>query len=190
MHALYGFTFPGLWVAWMLGWYLASFRTKPAVRLESRASRLGHVVPLIIAGGLMASPVPSLGPIDARFIDVTRAWFWTCAAITAAGLLFAVWARVHMGRNWSGMVTVKEDHTLVTSGPYALARHPIYTGLIVAFLGSALVLGNGRGMLAFLVATIALVRKLRLEEAWMQQTFGEAYAAYRARVRAIIPFVI
>lgn len=190
MIAVYRLAFPAMWGAWAVGWYVASFGTKRTVRLESLASRLGHVVPLCIAAWLMANPRPSLGFLDERFIAATSEWFWICVGITAAGLLFTVWARIHLGRNWSGAVTVKEEHTLVTTGPYALARHPIYTGLILAFLGTTLALGNGRGVLAFLIATVALVRKLRVEEAFMQQTFGDAYTAYQSRVRALIPFVI
>jgi protein-S-isoprenylcysteine O-methyltransferase Ste14 len=63
-------------------------------------------------------------------------------------MLFSVWARVHIGRNWSGVVTIKEGHELVDTGPYALVRHPIYTGLLVAFIGSAFARGNWSGVLA------------------------------------------
>jgi protein-S-isoprenylcysteine O-methyltransferase Ste14 len=78
---------------------------------------------------------------------------------------------------------------LVTSGPYALVRHPIYTGLLLAMLGSALALGDWRGVVAFALAAGALWRKLRVEESWMQQQFGDAYQAYSQRVAALIPFV-
>lgn len=190
MNGLYAYAFLSLWLAWMLGWYVASFGTKRTVRLESVGSRLGHILPLLVAGSLMANPNPSLGELDRRLIHTTSTWFWTCFGFAAAGLLFTAWARVHLGRNWSGTVTVKEEHALITTGPYGLVRHPIYTGLLTAFLGSALALGNGRGMLAFVIASVALWRKLRLEEAWMQQTFGEAYAVYKARVRALVPYIV
>jgi protein-S-isoprenylcysteine O-methyltransferase Ste14 len=86
-------------------------------------------------------------------------------------------------------VTIKEGHELVTTGPYALVRHPIYTGLLLAFLGSALARGEWRGIVAVAIATGALWRKLRFEERWMRQQFGEAYRAYCARVAALVPFV-
>ncbi len=104
-------------------------------------------------------------------------------------MLFTVWARLHLGRNWSGTVTIKDGHELITSGPYALVRHPIYTGLLLAMLGSALALGDWRGVAAFALAAGALWRKLRVEESWMQQQFGDAYQAYSQRVAALIPFV-
>ena len=108
---------------------------------------------------------------------------------TAAGLLFTVWARIHIGRNWSGTVTIKEGHELITSGPYAIVRHPIYAGLLLAFVGSGLARGEWRGVLAVVIAFLALWRKLRLEERWMREQFGPAYQAYSQRVAALIPFL-
>ena len=95
-----------------------------------------------------------------------------------------------LGRNWSGVVTVKQDHELIRSGPYRYVRHPIYTGLLIAFAGSAIARGEWRGILALAIVFAALWRKLRLEERWMIETFGDAYLRYRAEVRALIPFVL
>ncbi len=111
-------------------------------------------------------------------------------ALVLLGLAFTVWARVHLGRNWSGIVTVKQGHELIRSGPYRWVRHPIYTGLLLAFMGSAIALGQWRGVLAMLIVFAALWRKLRLEERWMIETFGAAYTAYRNEVAALIPFVL
>jgi protein-S-isoprenylcysteine O-methyltransferase Ste14 len=95
-----------------------------------------------------------------------------------------------LGKNWSGTVTIKEGHELIMSGPYAVVRHPIYTGLLLAFLGSALARGDWRAVLAFALAAAALWRKLRFEERWMRAQFGDAYAAYARRVSALVPFVL
>ena len=107
-----------------------------------------------------------------------------------AGLLFTIWARLYLGRNWSGVVTLKKDHELVRGGPYRFVRHPIYSGLLLAIAGSAVVRGEWRGVLALIIAFVALWRKLRLEERWLGEAFGEQYAAYRAEVAALIPFVL
>lgn len=179
-----------LWVAWMVTWYASAFGTKPNVRHESLASRLGHVLPLMVGAWLIASQQPLFGALEHRFVPGNETTYWSFAALTAAGLLFTVWARVHLGRNWSGTVTVKEDHALITSGPYAVVRHPIYTGLLTALLASALGVGNWRAMIGFLISCAALWRKLLLEEAWMVQTFGDTYLAYKSRVRALIPFIL
>jgi protein-S-isoprenylcysteine O-methyltransferase Ste14 len=110
--------------------------------------------------------------------------------MVAAGLAFSVWARVYLGRNWSASVTVKQDHELVQSGPYRLVRHPIYTGLLLALLGTAVARGDAQGFVAVAIAVAAIWRKLRLEERWMQETFGETYAHYRAHVPALIPHLL
>ena len=104
--------------------------------------------------------------------------------------LFAIWARNVLGRNWSGIVTLKQDHELIRTGPYRYVRHPIYTGLLIAFAGSAIARGEWRGLLALAIAFVALWRKLKLEEQWMIETFGDAYRRYRDEVRALIPFVL
>jgi protein-S-isoprenylcysteine O-methyltransferase Ste14 len=130
------------------------------------------------------------GVLGERFLPDAPATFWAGFAIVALGLGFTVWARVVLGRNWSGIVTVKQDHELVTEGPYRWVRHPIYTGLVVAFAGSATARGEWRGVLAVLIVFVALWRKLTLEERWMIETFGDAYLRYREKVRALIPFVL
>jgi protein-S-isoprenylcysteine O-methyltransferase Ste14 len=117
-------------------------------------------------------------------------WFWVGAVITTAGLLYTVWARMHLKGNWSGTVTIKADHELITSGPYAITRHPIYTGLLAAFLGSAIADGEVRGALAFVIAFAALWRKLRLEERWLSEQFPVTYQTYAGRVAALIPRIL
>jgi protein-S-isoprenylcysteine O-methyltransferase Ste14 len=186
---VYRYAFPAMWLSWMVYWWAASRDVKSTVRRESVSSRLLHFVPLAIAVLLFSMkrvPIPFLGE---RFLPLAKWPFWLGLFLTAGGLLFTVWARLHLGRNWSGTVTIKDGHELVTSGPYALVRHPIYTGLLLAMLGSALALGDWRGVVAFALAAGALWRKLRVEESWMQQQFGDAYQAYSQRVAALIPFV-
>lgn len=182
--------FPLTWTLWGCYWWLGSRNVKAVERIESRGSRYGHVVPLVVAAALFFVDIRPL-PFLSRHVLPWAAWeFWLGYAITAAGLAFAVWARRTIGRNWSGMVTVKQGHELVTTGPYALARHPIYTGILFGFVGSALALDRWRGVLAVVIAFVALWRKLRLEERWMRETFGAQYEAYRRRTRALIPWLL
>jgi protein-S-isoprenylcysteine O-methyltransferase Ste14 len=179
--------FQAVWGAWALYWWVASWGAKPTRRHESVASRLGHIVPLAVAVVLLAAPRLALPGLDARWLPRAALWFWIGATLTAAGLLYTVWARVHLGRNWSGTVTIKHDHQLVTSGPYALTRHPIYSGLLLAFLGSALARGEWRGVLALALVAAAFWRKVRHEERWLKEEFGDAYTRYRERVAALVP---
>jgi protein-S-isoprenylcysteine O-methyltransferase Ste14 len=117
-------------------------------------------------------------------------WVGIGAALNLVGLSLAIWARGHLGRNWSGVVTIKEDHELITGGPYAMVRHPIYTGLLLAFVGLALARGEWRGIFGVLIAAGAFWRKLKVEERWMLERFGDKYQTYSQRVSALIPFVI
>jgi protein-S-isoprenylcysteine O-methyltransferase Ste14 len=109
-------------------------------------------------------------------------------ALLVAGLGVAVWARAYLGRNWSGTVSVKEGHELIRTGPYAYVRHPIYTGLLAAVLGTAIASGTVRAALGFLIILAALARKLRAEEVFMRETFPDEYPRYSAEVPALIPF--
>jgi len=111
-------------------------------------------------------------------------------ALTFAGIAFAVWARLWIGRNWSGTVTLKENHELVQTGPYSLVRHPIYSGFLLAFLGTAIVQGELRALLGFPLVVLGWWLKLRMEEAFMSEQFGNAYLEYKRRVKALVPFVV
>ena len=179
-----------LWIAWAVYWFIAARGVKETRRLESPLSRAGHLVPLGIAAWLLWAPALPQHFLEGRFLPAAPATYWTGVVIVVIGLLFAIWARNVLGRNWSGVVTVKQDHELIRSGPYRHVRHPIYTGLLVAFAGSAVARGEWRGILALAIVFVALWRKLRLEEQWMIETFGDAYVRYRAEVRALIPFVL
>jgi len=133
--------------------------------------------------------IPGGGILFERFLPRSYAAYWTGTALVVLGLAFSVWARMHLGRNWSGTVTVKQEHELVRGGPYARVRHPIYTGLLLAFIGTAIVRGEWRGVLAVLIIFAALWRKLRLEERYMVETFGDEYRRYREHSAALIPFI-
>jgi protein-S-isoprenylcysteine O-methyltransferase Ste14 len=139
---------------------------------------------------LLWVPRINLPVLGDRFLPLMAWPFWAGVALTAVGLLFTVWARIKIGRNWSGIVTIKEGHELITSGPYAIVRHPIYTGLLPAFVGSALARAEWRGILAVVIAWSALWRKLRFEERWLREQFGESYQAYSQRVAALLPFLL
>jgi protein-S-isoprenylcysteine O-methyltransferase Ste14 len=116
--------------------------------------------------------------------------FWLGAALTVAGLLFAVWAREHLGRNWSRSVTIKQGHELITTGPYAVVRHPIYTGILAGFLGMAIAISQVRGFIVFVLIFLVFWLKLRMEEQWMRSQFGETYAAYAEQTAALVPYLL
>jgi len=177
------------WCAWALYWLIASIGNKATQRREPLGSRLAHVLPLLIGGVLLGvRELPWAAVLGTRLWPRSFLIYCVGFAILIAGLAFAVWARVHLGRNWSGSVTVKAGHELIRSGPYACVRHPIYTGLITAVLGTAIISGTLRAALGLVIITLSLVRKLRTEEAFMRDTFPGEYQRYCAQVPALIPF--
>ena len=99
-----------------------------------------------------------------------------------------VWAREHLGRNWSHSVTIKQGHELITTGPYAVVRHPIYTGFLTRFFGTAIALSQVRGLIGFALIFLVLWVKLRMEEQWMRSQFAEAYATYAHQTTALVPY--
>ncbi len=107
--------------------------------------------------------------------------------IQAGGLGLAVWARRHLGRNWSGEIAIKVDHKLVRSGPYRVVRHPIYTALLGMYVGSSLVSGELHALLGLTLAAFAYMRKVRLEEANLMASFGADYREYRGATWALLP---
>ena len=130
------------------------------------------------------------GWLGARWLPRTWTGYEVGVTLVALGLAFSVWARIALGGNWSGSVTLKQHHDIIRTGPYRFIRHPIYTGLVVAFLGSALARGEWRGLVAVAIVVAALWRKWRLEERWLEEFFGPAYADYRRATWALIPFLL
>jgi protein-S-isoprenylcysteine O-methyltransferase Ste14 len=178
-----------LWLGWVAYWIIAARNVKAVAETASWQSRLIYSVPLFIAALLLLDR--DLGHfLNTHLVPHTPEIAWAGAVLTAAGLAFATWARVILGTNWSGQVTVKEGHELIRTGPYALARHPIYTGLVLALFGTALAVGEMRGLIALVLATASFIYKMGIEERAMRRTFGGTYDDYARQVKALIPFVI
>jgi protein-S-isoprenylcysteine O-methyltransferase Ste14 len=188
-YSVYDLPVAVLWLAWLAYWMIAARNVKATRRRESSTSRFITVVPIVLTAALLVFHSRNLPWLNARFLPPAIAFYWLGLLMTALGLGFAIWARVHLGRNWSGTVTVKDNHELIRSGPYGLVRHPIYSGLLLAILGTAMAFGEWRGLLAFGCLTVAFVLKLRREESFMAEAFPAEYPRYRAAVPALVPFV-
>jgi protein-S-isoprenylcysteine O-methyltransferase Ste14 len=185
----YQLFFPVVWITFLTYWQIKAFNTKTTQRLEPAVSRILRALTILVAIVLLSTkwiPLPWLY----RSLWHTGYWlFWIGAALTVSGLLFAVWAREHLGRNWSSPVTIKQDHELITTGPYAVLRHPIYTGILAGFLGVAIALSEVRGLVVFVLFFLVFWAKLSKEEQWMRSQFGETYAAYVHRTAALVPYL-
>ena len=181
-----------IWVAWLLYWFVSAFGNKAAARVDGWASFLTYRVPLVVAFMLLFSRATwRLWPwLAQRFLPHGVMWPCIGLVVLLLGLAFACWARVALGRNWSATVQLKQGHELVTAGPYRWVRHPIYTGMLSGVLGSALVIGEWRGLVALALIFVSFAYKLRHEESWMREQFGAAYVEYMRRTKALIPGVL
>ena len=178
-----GYTWEALGLVWLAG---LAF-TKRTVRRQPTGARLFHLALALTGFTMLGSHWFEYGWFAARFVPSSSALELAGLAITIAGCLFAIWARLMLGSNWSGQATVKAGHELVVKGPYALARHPIYTGLITGAMGTALAIGQMRCIFGLIIIVLALMIKMSQEERLLTQAFPDAYTAYRRRVKALIP---
>ena len=176
------------WIAWIAYWVIMAFSTKPTI--ERGGFVAYRVVILIVFAGCFAVLRLLRGSSQGPLWHASVALGVVSDCIVVAGAVFTVWARVTLGRNWSAEVTLKADHELIEAGPYGLARHPIYTGLIMMALGTALNYGRPIGFALFVGLCAGLWWKARQEERLMSREFPDDYAAYKRRVHAIIPFVL
>jgi protein-S-isoprenylcysteine O-methyltransferase Ste14 len=177
-----------LWAIWIVYWIASAAFTLKTKKNEGIA-RLQHTAPTAFAlfAVFHEGRIPELS--WGQLHDIAAlAWFGV--ALTVSGLCFSAWARVHLGKYWSGTVALKEGHRLVDTGPYRLVRHPIYTGLLFAALGSALAAGTVEALAGVVVMVPAYIIKWRREERLMLGELGVAYADYMKRTKAIIPYVV
>lgn len=177
------------WFFWALWWLLMAFFSKSNKRRENPWQRLQHVLPAAIGFFLIFNQ-------DWRFSSLTQPIFpdlpalmFFCVVVTILGLLFAIWARLILGSNWSGSVTIKTDHQLIRRGPYRRIRHPIYTGMLAALLGTAVTQRFLGGLLGFLVVLGSLYFKARREESFLSEEFGEAFVEHRRHTGMFLPRV-
>jgi protein-S-isoprenylcysteine O-methyltransferase Ste14 len=181
-----GYLWVGLWVFWLVG----ALAAKPVARRQSARSRIVQSVPVVVAFYMLFASERWPWWLRWRVVPESPGVLWTGLALTAIGIALALLARIWIGRNWSGTVTIKEKHELIQGGPYAFVRHPIYSGLLLAFLGTAMIEREVRAFAGLLLVAAGWWMKLRTEESFMLQQFGPVYADYRKRVKALIPFVV
>jgi protein-S-isoprenylcysteine O-methyltransferase Ste14 len=177
----------GCWMVFFLYWAISALSSKVAKKSESVLARFQRMVPLVVAYSLLFYQVTRVGWLGKRFVADTSAAAVIGVTLTTAGVAFAIWARWHLGANWSAIVSIREQHELIRTGPYRRVRHPIYTGMLLAMAGTALVLGELRGLLAFAITLFAFYWKARKEEAWLTREFGESFEAHAKQTGMFLP---
>jgi protein-S-isoprenylcysteine O-methyltransferase Ste14 len=175
------------WFFWAIWWLAMAFFSKANKRRENPAQRLQHVLPAAFGFLLIFNQ-------DWRFVSLSRPLFpdnptlmLLCVVVTVLGLLFAIWARLLLGSNWSGTVTIKANHELIRRGPYRWIRHPIYTGMLSALLATAVTQRLLGGLLGFLVVFVSLYLKARREESFLSQEFGDSFLEHRRHTGMFLP---
>lgn len=180
---------PACWIIFYVYWIVHARGVKPAAEKQSRLSGLAHRLPVVLGAVLLFVPFMRFPP-GVKLIphdDLTRD-FGT--AVCAAGLMVAIWARRTLAGNWSSNVTFKKGHELVQDGPYRYVRHPIYTGLLLMCLGTAIAGGRLHSWLGLAIMCAGFWIKLKQEERLMLRHFPDEYPSYRKRVKALVPFVV
>jgi protein-S-isoprenylcysteine O-methyltransferase Ste14 len=188
--SLHRWIIAGMWLLFIAYWAVAGAKAKPSVSPSKRRWRweigLRLVVILLIVALLQSRSLRQLIAETQRSVSHSRVLGWTGVALCLLGFGLAISARRHLGRNWGLPMSRKEQAALVTNGPYALIRHPIYAGLILAMLGSAIGVHVFWALLLTLVGPY-FIYSARREEAVMLQLFPEQYAVYKARTGMFVP---
>jgi protein-S-isoprenylcysteine O-methyltransferase Ste14 len=177
------------WIAFIVYWIVSAARAKPIAERQSVASALAHRIPVALGWWMLAFPdwgAPMNWPVVPRLALTGLLG----SVICGYGLFFTIWARRTLAGNWSSDVTFKKDHELIKTGPYRIVRHPIYTGLLLMSLGTAIANGQLHCWVSIPITAIGFWIKLSQEEKLMLRHFPNEYPAYQKQVKALVPFVL
>lgn len=176
-----------LWIGLLLYWLIAALNFEPAQRTEERRWALLRAALTIFVFVFMFSPALRTGWLGKRFVTGSVLVSSIGLVTTAAGVGLAVWARWVLGRNWSAAVSLKQSHVLIRSGPYARIRHPIYSGVVLGLVGTALAIGEWRALVAVSSLFLSWLLKSRKEEALLASAFGPAFIEHRSQTGMFLP---
>ena len=176
------------WAAFVVYWAITAFNVKRTVERRADWLRVGIGCVVFLGVVLLRSrPGHSLDPL---LLPRTLPLRVVADVLGVAGLVILLWARTVLGGNWSGAVTLKENHELIQRGPYAYVRHPIYSGLMLLGLGTAVYYASLGGFVLLVLVWVGFTMKMRQEEQLMTEHFPDRYPAYKASVKAVVPFVL
>jgi protein-S-isoprenylcysteine O-methyltransferase Ste14 len=183
-------TVAGIQIVFWLYWLISAIRNRSTYKRKQSSRSLLPVLPFLVLIGIFLSDQVSSGLMQLRVIPDGIAAGFLGIIITVIGLGFAVWARIHLGKNWSSRPGIKVDHTLIRTGPYQFVRNPIYTGILFGYAGTAIVIGELWAFCMVLFILAVILMKIQAEEKFLLDEFGEAYIQYRKEVKALIPYLL
>lgn len=175
------------WLIFLAYWVFSGRKRKATKQREPTTARIVYIGVMACAYVLLFTEGLDYGPLGHRFVWASPLLGFVGFVLSALGVGFAIWARKHLGENWSATVTLKKDHELIGSGPYRRVRHPIYSGMLLAMLGAALALGQIRGLVAFTVVCVSFYFKARKEERFLSREFGAAFLEHVRRTGMFLP---
>ncbi len=178
-----------LWLAFLVYWLIATRNSKTKIYRQPRWVCLVISGEFLLGAALLFWRRLSFGWLGLSLLPPGGATGVSGTMVCGAGLLLALGARWTLGANWSGEVAIKERHELIQQGPYRLVRHPIYAGVLLMVLGTAIVLDELRGFLAiaFFLGSVAL--RIHAEEIVLTQQFPQEFPQYKKRTRLLIPWL-
>jgi protein-S-isoprenylcysteine O-methyltransferase Ste14 len=179
------------WLVFWLSWLVYAIRTRTKTeRRTSPGYQSGFLVLIIAALAILLSHQNGEGLLFIRFVPDTLLTGTAGVLLVICGLLFAVWARVHLGKFWSMAPAIRVDHQLIRTGPYRYVRNPIYTGILVGVIGTAVVAGIWIAIIAAVIMLAGFLLKIHAEEKILMEQFGDEYVRYKQEVKSLIPWVI
>jgi len=176
-----------IWGVFALYWFLAAFRQNRVQKREPAAERFVHILFMIGGFALLFSSDPRFGRLNQRFLPLSPLLDLAGILLAAAGVAFAIWARGNLGKYWSAQVTIRQEHRLIRTGPYRFIRHPIYTGMLLALLGTVFAIGEYRAILGFAIIILGFIKKARKEESFLQIQFGADFVEHKRHTGFFLP---
>jgi protein-S-isoprenylcysteine O-methyltransferase Ste14 len=179
-----------LWAGFFAYWWTSALRNRTPIKRVP--SRLGFLTGMAVPAGVILFAAGVLAPdlYTARVLPELLPVVIAGLLVTVLGIGFAIWARVHLGTNWSSRPAIRENHTITRTGPYAIVRHPIYTGILTGIFGTTIATGALLAFVSLFVIFVLFLIKIRMEEQFLYEEFGEEYERYRGEVKALVPWVV
>lgn len=178
-----------MWFVVALYWAGSAFAVKKSLKQQSVRQRTSYMICVLLAFSLLFQDFWNFSFLGIPVLAENESWKSSGLMVCVLGLVWAIWARIYLGKNWSGRVTIKENHELIRTGPYRITRNPIYTGFLLAFCGTSMTEGRVKGYIGFLLILIYLLIKISKEEEFLTEAFGEKFLNYRKQVKKLIPLI-
>jgi protein-S-isoprenylcysteine O-methyltransferase Ste14 len=175
------------WFVFVAYWLISAFNTKRTKEREAFAARSSVIFIEVVGFVFLFKESAGIGVLGQQVFNRSYASGVIAVALTWAGIALAIWARVHLGQYWSGRITIKENHKLIRTGPYARLRHPIYSGLDLAVIGSAIAIDRWRCVAGVCVIILGFWIKAKREEAMLEKQFGVDFEEHRRHTGFLFP---